>query len=79
MTGQPAIDIRILLPMAFYTNTHFPDLFLQALNIGHLSVAFLASDLAVDMALVVKQHVFGHIIDLHPRRRRLGVEIAVLL
>ena len=40
-------------------------------------MAFLTSDFTVDMALVIKQHVFGYIIDLHPRGRGIGIKIAM--
>ena len=31
------------------------------------------------MALVIKQHVFGHIIDFYPGSRRIGVKVFVFL
>ena len=40
-------------------------------------MALLAGNLAVDMALMVEEHMLGYVIDFYPRCRCLGVEIAV--
>jgi hypothetical protein len=77
MTGQPTVYIGIFFSMAFNTFPHAPDFSGQTLQILHLAVAFLAGDFAIDVALVVKQHVLGHVIDFHPRCRCFCVEIAV--
>jgi hypothetical protein len=62
MTGQPTVYIGIFFSMAFNTFPHAPDFSGQTLQILHLAVAFLAGDFAIDVALVVKQHVLGHVI-----------------
>ena len=51
----------------------------QALKVLHLSVTFGAGNFAVDVALMVKQHVLGHIIKLYPGRWRVGVKVFVFL
>ena len=51
----------------------------QALKVLHLSVTFGTGNFAVDMALVIKQHVFGHIIELYPGRWGVGVKVFVFL
>ena len=40
-------------------------------------MALLAGNLAVDMALMVEEHMLGYVIDFYPRCRCLGVEITV--
>jgi hypothetical protein len=79
MACQPAVEVGIFFSMTLDALTHAPNFLGQALKLLHLSVAFLTGDLAVNMALVIKQHVFGHIIDLYPGRWRLGVKILVFL
>ena len=79
MTGQPAIHVGIFLVMAFQAHAHSPVFMRQAVQVGKLSVALLASDLAVDVPLVIKQHVFGDIIDFYPRRWCIGVKVLVFL
>ena len=68
MACQPAVDIGIFPVVAFQTHSHAPILERQSLGIFDLTVAFAAGDLFVDMALMVEQYVFGHVIDLHPGR-----------
>ena len=47
------------------------------MQVFHLSVALPAGNLAVDMALMVEEHMFCYIIDFYPGCRCPGVEIAV--
>ena len=77
MARQPAINVDILFIVTFQTLPHPPRLVRQPLQIFNLSVTFPAGDLAVDMSLMVEQHMFRHIIDFYPWCRCLGVEIAV--
>ena len=79
MTGQPAINVGILLLMTFQAHTHLPILGRQPVKVFYLSVAFPAGNFAVDMPLMIEQHVFGHVVHLDPGRGGLGVEILVLL
>jgi hypothetical protein len=68
MACQPAVEVGIFLSVTLNTLTHIPDFLRQALKVLHLSVTFGTGNFAVNMALVIKQHVFGHIIDLYPGR-----------
>lgn len=68
MACQPAVDIGISLVMAFQTHAHLPVFGRQAVQVFDRTVAFLAGDLFVYMALVVEQDVFSHIVDLDPGR-----------
>ena len=79
MACQPAIHVGALFEMTRDTLVHVPGFMRQALKVLHLSVAFGAGNFAVDVALVIKQHVFGHIIDLYPRRWRICVKVFVFL
>ena len=79
MTGQPAIDVGILLIVAFQTHSHAPLLVRQPLTVLNLPVAFLAGNFAVDMALMIEQHMLGHIVNLFPGSGGLGIEILMLL
>ena len=79
VTRQPAIDIGILLIVAFQAHSHPPLLVRQSLNVLNQTVAFLAGNFAVDVPLMIEQDVLGHIVDLFPGSRGLGVEVFVLL
>ena len=59
--------------------THTPDFLWQALKFLYGTMAFLAGNSAVNMALMIKQHVFGYIIDFYPGCRRIGVKVFVFL
>ena len=79
VTRQPAINVGILLIVTFQAHPHAPLLGRQPLKVLNLSVAFPAGNFTVDMTLVVEQDVLGHIVDLDPGSRGLGVEILVFL
>lgn len=79
MACQPAVQVGIFLSMTLDALTHIPDFLGQALKVLHLTVTFGTGDFAVNMALVIKQHVFGHIIDFYPGRCRIGVKVFVFL
>jgi hypothetical protein len=79
MACQPAVEVGIFLSVTLDALTHTPNFLRQPLKFLHLTVTFLTGDLAVNMALVIKQHVFGHIIDFYPRRWRIGVKVFVFL
>jgi hypothetical protein len=79
MARQPAVEVGIFLSVALDALTHAPDFLRQPLKVLHLAVTFLAYDFAVNMALVIEQHVFGHIVDFYPGRWRFGVKVFVLL
>ena len=49
------------------------------MQVFNLPVAFPAGNFVVDVALMIEQHVFGHVVHLDPGRGGLGVEILVLL
>ena len=63
--------------MVFQAHAHSPVFMRQAVQVGNFPVALLASDLAVDVPLVIKQHVFGHIVDFYPGCWRIGVKVLV--
>ena len=65
--------------MAFDAYPHPPVFVGQPVKVLNQSVAFPAGNFAVDMALMIEQHVLGHIIDLDPGGGGLRVEILVLL
>ena len=79
MARQPAIHVGALLEMTRDALIHIPGLMGQPLKVLHLTVAFSAGDFAVNVALVIKQHVFGHIIELYPGRWCFGVKVFVFL
>ena len=79
MTRQPAIDIGIFFIVTFQAHPHAPIFVRQSLQVLNQSVAFPAGNFAVDVALMVEQHVFRYVVYLDPGRRGLGVEILVLL
>ena len=66
MARQPAVHIGALFKMARNTLIHVPGLMRQTLQVLYLSVAFGAGNFTVNMALVIKQHVFSHIIYFDP-------------
>ena len=68
MACQPAVDVGAPLKMARDAFVHAPVFVRQPLQVLDLAMAFLAGDLAVDMALMVEQHVFGHVVDFNPGR-----------
>lgn len=79
MTCQPAVEVGIFLLVTFDALTHTPDFLRQALEFLHLTVTFLTGNFVVDMTLVIKQHMFGHIVDFYPGRRCIGVKEFVFL
>jgi hypothetical protein len=76
---QPAVKIGVLFLMTLDTLAHAPVFIRQALNILHLTVTFLTGNFAVNVTLVIEQHVLGYIIDFDPGRRCVGVKVFVLL
>ena len=79
MARQPAIHVGALFEMTRDTLVHVPGFMRQALKVLHLSVAFGAGNFAVNMALVIEQHVLGYVIDFDPGRWRIGVKVFVFL
>ena len=79
MARQPAVEVGIFLSVTLDALTHAPNFLWQALKLLYLAVAFLTGNFVVNMTLVIKQHVFGHIIDLYPGRWRIGVKVFVFL
>ena len=79
MTRQPAIDIGILLIVTFQAHSHAPIFVRQSLNVLNLTVAFLAGNFTVDMALMIEQDMLGHIVDFFPGSGGLAIEILMLL
>jgi hypothetical protein len=79
MARQPAVEVGIFLAVTLDTFTHAPDFLRQTLRFPYLAVTFLTGNFLVYMALVIKQHVFGHIIDFYPGCGCIGVKISVFL
>ncbi len=79
MTRQPAVKVGIFLSVTLDALTHAPNLLLQALCLLDLTMTFLTGNLVVNMTLMIKQHVFGHVIDFYPWRRCIAVKKFVLL
>ena len=79
MARQPAVNVGIFLSMALDAFLHIPDLLRKALEVLHLSMTLSTGNFAVNMALVIKQHVLSHIVKLYPGRWRVGVKIFVFL
>ena len=79
MACQPAVEVGVFLAVTLDALTHAPDFLRQTLRFPHLTVTFLTGNFFVYMALVIKQHVFGHIIDFYPGCGRIGVKIFVFL
>ncbi|VTR69650.1 hypothetical protein DESC_770025 [Desulfosarcina cetonica] len=79
MTRQPASDIHAEIPMALDAKAHFEPRALQPIHAADVPVACFAGDVALDVALVIEDHVFGQGEDLDPRGGRIAVEIVVLL
>ena len=79
MACQPAVEVGIFLPVTLDTLTHAPYFLRQTLRFPYLSVTFLTGNFLINMALVIKQHVFGHIVDFYPGCWRTGVKIFVFL
>jgi hypothetical protein len=76
---QPAIQISLLLFVTRDAKPHFELGVLEPIHGLHLSMALLAHDLLLDVPFMVEKDVLRKIIDLHPRRRHLAVEVAMLL
>ena len=64
--------------MAIDALSHAPVFSRQSLGIFDLPVTFLAGYFTVNMTLMIKQDMFGHIIHFDPGGGGPGVEIAVL-
>ena len=79
MACQPAVEVGIFLPVTLDTLPHAPDFLRQTLRFPYLPVTFLTGDFFINVALVVEQHVFSHIIDFYPGCWRTGVKISVFL
>jgi hypothetical protein len=59
MTRQPAVQVGLFFAVAFHAKSHFKFNPLQAILFLYLPMAFLAFNLASNVPLVVKDHVFG--------------------
>ena len=79
MARQPAVHIGAFFKMTRDTLIHVPGFMRQALKVLHLPVTFGAGNFTVNMALVIKQHVLGHIIDFYPGCWRIAVKVFVFL
>ena len=65
--------------MTLVTNTHAPDLARKPVHVLDFAVTGFAGNVAVDVSLMVKKHMLGHVVDLQPGRGGLGVIVHVFL
>jgi hypothetical protein len=79
MACQPAIHVGVFFKMTRDTLLHVPGFMRQALKILHLPVTFGTGYFAVNVALVIKQHVLGYIVEFYPGCWCVRIEILVLL
>ena len=77
MARQPTVEVRTSFTMTFDTFAHAPDFLRQALQVLDFTMAFLTSDFFINVALVIKQNMFSHIVDLDPWGRRSGIKVSM--
>jgi hypothetical protein len=79
VTGEPTIQIRLFLLMAFNAKSHPEGHTFDPVHRLNLPVASLAQDVFLDMPFMIENDVFRQVIGLSPRRWRFRVKISVLL
>ena len=79
MTGQPASEVGLLLPVTVNAESHKETVFFESVHGLHLAVAFLAGQFLPNVSFMVEKDKLWNIVDLDPRRWSLGVVIFVLL
>ena len=79
MTGQPAAEVGLLLPVTVDAESHQETVFLESVHGLHLPVALLTGQFLLNVSLMVEKDKLWNIIYLNPRRWSLGVVILVLL
>jgi len=77
MAGQPTVEIGAFFLMTFNAKSHFKTSLCKPVDRLHRTVALPTFDRAVDVPLVVKQHVLCDQIDFYPRRGCSGIVIPV--
>ena len=75
VTRQPTSQVGVFYLVTVDAKSHFKIDAFYPVHGFHFAVTFLAFDLAVYMALVIKQDMLGQIIDLPPRRGGFCVKI----
>jgi hypothetical protein len=65
---QPAIEVGLFFAMAFNAESHFKALAFDSVHGFDGSVTLPAFNFFSNVALVIKQHVFGQIIYFYPGR-----------
>ena len=79
MTGQPAAEVGLLLPVTVDAESHQETVFLESVHGLHLAVALLAGQFLLNVSLMVEKDKLWNIVYLGPRCWSLGVVILVLL
>ena len=78
MTRQPTIKICLFFLMTIDTECHLKIFPFKPVHCFYRTMALAAINLFFHMALMVKKYVFRDVVDFHPRRRGLCIEIFVL-
>jgi hypothetical protein len=79
VTGQPAPEVGLLLPVTVNAESHKETVFLESVHGLHLAVALLAGQFLLNVSLMVEKDKLWNIVYLDPRRWSVGVVIFVLL
>jgi hypothetical protein len=79
VTGQPAAEVGLLLPVTVDAESHQETVFLESVHGLHLPVALLAGQFLLNVSLMVEKNKLWNVVYLDPRRWSLGVVIFVLL
>ena len=78
MASQPTVQVGLLFFMTGNAEAHFEIHAFDPVHGFHFPMALGASNLLLNMPLVVKNHVLSQIIGLPPRRGCLRIEIFML-
>ena len=79
MTCEPAVELRLSLPMAIDAETHFKIHRDQAIEFLHVTMALDTIHITANMRLVIEFDMIRNIKDSNPRYRCLCVEVPPLL
>ena len=68
VTRQPTVYICLFLFVTFDTRSHAPLLGRQPMKVFNQAMAFLTGYFAIDMTLMIEQHMLGHVVNFNPGR-----------
>ena len=77
VTGQPTSEVGVFYLVTVDAKSHFKIDPFDPVHGFHAAVTFLAFDLAVYVALVIKQDMLGQVIDFPPRRGGFCIKISM--